>query len=130
MTWAQVAALLNADGIKAADGSDLTPDETKALYHAERYARPGTRRKRRPVQPKAPQGVPPSPAWPEVPDPPPVTPMRPEVVPPSPPSAAVPYPANPWAEVDRQKAEAQRRRDERAAGKEWNPYATKEKTDE
>lgn len=90
VTWSQIAALLEAEGTRAADGSVLTSDEVKALYHAEKYSR-GLRRKRRLVQPKVATSAPPSPARPEAPDPPPVTPTRPEVVPPDPePSAAAP----------------------------------------
>ncbi|GAA0574570.1 hypothetical protein GCM10009416_11590 [Craurococcus roseus] len=59
--WRQIADLMDAEGIKAADGSPLSPAETRALYHAERYTR-GARRRRRPVQPKVAQAEPVSPA--------------------------------------------------------------------
>ena len=83
VTWSQIAALLEAEGTRAADGSVLTPDEVKALYHAEKYLQ-ASRTKRRPTKAKVARSAPPSPARPEVPDPPPVTPTRPEVVPPAP----------------------------------------------
>ena len=83
VTWSQIAALLEAEGTRAADGSVLTPDEVKALYHAEKYLR-ASRTKRQPAKLKVAKSAPPSPARPEVLDPPPVIPTRPEVVPPAP----------------------------------------------
>jgi hypothetical protein len=47
LTWAQITeALINA-GVKAADGSPLQWRMLKSLFHAERYATRGERRKRR-----------------------------------------------------------------------------------
>lgn len=84
VTWSEVAGLLEAEGTRAADGSVLTPDEVKALYHAEKYLR-ASKKKRRPAKPEpAPRSAPATPARPEVPDPPPVTPTRPEAAPPAP----------------------------------------------
>lgn len=138
VTWSQITELLTAEGIKATDGEPLTVNEVRALYHAEHKFRL-SKRKGGVGEPKVATSAPTSPTRPEALDPPPVTPTRPEVRPMAtpapqvlaPPPASPPSPggtpANPWAEVDRQTAEAKRRRDERAAGSEWNPYATKEK---
>jgi hypothetical protein len=46
VSWQQVAELMTADGVRAADGAPLTAGEVKALYHVEKYARGGTRRRR------------------------------------------------------------------------------------
>jgi hypothetical protein len=37
---------MTADGVVAADGAPLTAGEVKALFHVEKYARGGTRRRR------------------------------------------------------------------------------------
>ena len=125
VTWAQITELLTADGIRATDDAPLTVDEVRALFHAERQLRL-SRQSPRKTPAKATAAPAPSPVRPEVPEPPPGTPTRPEVVPPAPPppAPAANPPANPWAEIDRRSAEAKRRRDQIAAAKEWNPYAT------
>lgn len=115
VSWQQITDTMTAAGVRAENGDPLDWRQLKSLFHTERYAR-GGKRKRRAVKPKALRAEalspePPAPAGPE---------------PPSPPAAAD-TPANPWAETDRRSAETRRRRDERAAGAEWNPYATKEK---
>jgi hypothetical protein len=46
VSWQQVAELMTADGVRAADGEPLTAGEVKALYHVEKYARGGTRKRR------------------------------------------------------------------------------------
>ena len=119
VSWQQITDTMTAAGVRAENGDPLTWRQLKSLFHTERYAR-GGKRTRRTAKPKAPRAGQPAPA----PRPEPPAPAAPE--PPSPPSAAD-APANPWAEIDRRSAETKRRRDERAADAEWNPYATKEK---
>lgn len=65
-------------------------------------------------------------ARPETSQPPPPNPARTVTATPAPPTPAPTAASlsNPWAELDRQTAETKRRRDEIAAAKEWNPYAT------
>jgi hypothetical protein len=47
VTWQQIADLMVADGVLTADGTSPTANELRALYHLEKYAR-GGKRKRRP----------------------------------------------------------------------------------
>ena len=89
IAWSQIATLMHAEGTRAADGEPITPDEVKALYHAERYSR-GARRKRRPAQRKGAQAEHPSPARPEASEAPPATPTRPEAARSDPPAPAPP----------------------------------------
>lgn len=117
VSWGQITDAMTAAGVRAENGDPLTWRQLKSLFHTERYAR-GGKRKRRAAMPKAPRAEQPAPA------PEPQAPAAPE---PASPPAVADTPANPWAELDRRSAETKRRRDERAAGAEWNPYATKEK---
>ena len=65
VTWQQFADLMNADGIRTENGSLLTADIIRALYHSERYTK-GLRKKRRPkkpaAQPQTPAATPKQPA--------------------------------------------------------------------
>lgn len=119
VAWQQVAALMAADGIKAADGEPLTADEVRALYHAERYAR-GERRKRPTDAPKPrPRRVAP------------IVEVAPEVAagpPPAPPPAFDNgKPTNPYAELERRQAKAKQRRERVAKSRDWNPFDLSDK---
>lgn len=48
VTWQQFADLMNADGLRMANGEPLTADLIRSLYHSERYAR-GQPKKRKSV---------------------------------------------------------------------------------
>lgn len=124
VAWQQIAALMTADGIKAADGEPLTPDEVKALYHAERYAR-GERRKRRPESraSEAPKGRPRR-AAPTVE----AEPLAAE--PPAPAPLPVPEsakPTDPYAELERRQDEAKQRRERASKARDWNPFDLSDK---
>ncbi|TPG45698.1 hypothetical protein EAH89_26215 [Roseomonas nepalensis] len=119
VAWQQIAALMTADGIKAADGEPLTPDEVKALFHAERYAR-GERRKRRPNAgaAEAPK-VRPRRVTPDVE----AEPVAAKPLVPAPlPAPENARPADPYAELDRRQHEAKQRRERTAKARDWNPF--------
>lgn len=46
ITWQAIADLMNADGLRATDGSELTAGHVASLYTAEKNARGGRRRRR------------------------------------------------------------------------------------
>ncbi|KAA5609604.1 hypothetical protein [Rhodovastum atsumiense] len=58
VTWQQIADLFTADGLAAADGTPLTAGKLNSLYAAEKAARGGRRKKRRPKTPAASPPVP------------------------------------------------------------------------
>jgi hypothetical protein len=78
VSWHQITDTMAAAGVGGANAEPLGWRQLKSLYHTERYAR-GGKRKRRKVQPKAKAATPVSPTRPEVPEPSTVAPMRPEV---------------------------------------------------
>lgn len=53
VSWRQIADLMAADGVRAADGAPLTEGAVKALFHVERYARGGRRKRRTGLAPDA-----------------------------------------------------------------------------
>lgn len=51
VSWQQIADLMAADGVRGLDGKAPTQSTVRALFHAERYARGGKRKKRRGSKP-------------------------------------------------------------------------------
>jgi len=85
LSWPQLAVVLSKRGLTKSNGSPLDGNVVAVMAAQVRWERdPASRQKRKKVRPKAARVASPSPARPEVPEPPPVTPTRPEVVPPDP----------------------------------------------
>ena len=108
LTWAQITALLEAEGTRAADGSPLTVNEVRALFHSEKQLRL-SREERRKVPSKRRGSLGPLVITPEPPAPPEAAVPEPQVPqPPNSPPDAAPAPAptkptNRLAEVTRPK---------------------------
>ena len=62
VTWPQITATMTGLGIRASDGSVLDWRLVKSFYHAERYARGGKPKRRKPKTAAAPLVAPPAPA--------------------------------------------------------------------
>ena len=130
VSWQQIVTTMNAAGVRSPDGSELDWRQVASLFHAERYAR-GGRRKRRLATTRKPQPA----ATPEARPAPTGVAHRtkhaatePKAEPPPP--APTSHPASPYAEIDRQQAEAKRRRAEAERARDWNPYALPQPKDE
>lgn len=108
VTWPQITATMTELGIRASDGSVLGWRLVKSFYHAERYARGGKPKRRKPRAAAAPHVAAPAPApEPTTTEAPATTSRRQDVLEPGP---ADPAPAAPAPEAADLRALLARRR--------------------